>query len=338
MTDSLEPALTLKVGRKPPTGAPSLKLSQVLEAGVLPTHPSLYEDGAFTKGGWQMLGNNQYGDCVAVTWATQRRIASWAAGKDVYPTYDEVIQVYKTQNPNFPTQDDGMVIQDLLNYLHQIGGPDGVKVVAFAQVDHTNFEQLKAAAFLGQQLWLGVNVSYSNETQFNAHQPWTITGAVAGGHSITGTGYDFSTLEFETWAGIGRLSQAFCTSADGNAPGLEEAWLVIWPEQAATLTQAQRDAFQIAYGEVTGGKTIVWPNPPAPDPTPTPVPTPVPVPVPPVPVPVPPQPTPPPAPVPPAPPQPDPFEQWIEKVAKLTDAQAHKLAQIVEDFFKSIGV
>jgi hypothetical protein len=245
---------------------------------VLPSHPSSYDDGAAKKT-WQMLGNDQYGDCVAVTWATQRRISSWQAGKDNYPSYEQVIEVYKTQNPGFPAQDDGMVIQDLLDYLHKNGGPDGSKVVAFAQVDHTNFEELKAATYLGKQLWLGVNVSTTNEQEFDNGSVWTVTGAIAGGHSINGTGYETFDLSFETWANTGRLSETFCLSTNYSAPGLEEAWLVIWPEQAALLTQAQRDAFQVAYGEVTGGKVIEWPTdvPPAPTPPPPPPPAPDPV-------------------------------------------------------------
>lgn len=316
MTDpNRDPAPTFKTGRKPPTGAPSLKLSSLLS--VIPPHPSSYSDGALQRQ-WQMLGNDRYGDCVAVTWATQRRIASWMhSGQDVYPSYEEVIQVYKTQNPDFPNQDDGMVIQDLLNYLHKTGGPDGVKVVAFAQVDHTSFEQLKAATYLGQQLWLGVNVSDTNEQQFNSSLPWTVTGPVIGGHSITAIGYDALTLGFETWAGTGKLSQSYCISpSNSSLPGLEEAWLVIWPEQAGLLTQAQRDAFQVAYGQVTGGKTIIWPAnvPPAPDPTPPPTPTPPPAPV----------------PVPPPAPTPDPVKAVLAKLRELW--------HVIDQWLKSQGV
>lgn len=313
------PALTLKTGRRPPTGAPALKLAQL--SAVLPPHPATYTDGAGPKE-WLMLGNDQYGDCVAVTWATQRRIASWNNSRDVYPTYEQVIQVYRTQNPDFPSQDDGMVIQDLLNYLHKTGGPDGVKVVAFAQVNHTNFEELKAATYLGQQLWLGVNVSYNNEQQFNQGLPWTVTGSVIGGHSITGTGYDNAALEIETWGMSGSLSQSYCINlSNPSLPGIEEAWLVVWPEQVGLLTQAQRDAFQVAYGQITNGKVIVWGDiPPAPDPTPPPVPTPPP----------PPTPTPPPPPTPTPPPAPDPVHSLLAKLRELW--------HVIDDWLKSQGV
>ena len=309
-----EPVLTLKTGRRPPTGAPSLKLSQL--AAVLPPHPGTYTDGASLRA-WQMLGNDQYGDCVAVTWATQRRIASWNNSHDTYPTFDQVIQVYKTQNPDFPNQDDGMVIQDLLNYLHKTGGPDGVKIVAFAQVNHTNFEELKAATYLGQQLWLGVNVSMTNEQQFNDSLPWTVTGSVIGGHSVTAVGYGASGVGIETWGNLGSLSQSYCINiSNPYLPGVEEAWLVIWPEQAGLLTQSQRDAFQVAYGQVTGGKVIDWGGiPPAPDPTPPPPPVPTPPPPPPVPVP---------------PPAPDPLHQFLAKLRELWT--------LIDNWLKSQGV
>jgi hypothetical protein len=265
-----------------------------------------------------MLGNDIYGDCVAVTWATQRRIASWNNNHDNYPTMDQVIQVYKTQNPDFPNQDDGMVIQDLLNYLHKTGGPDGVKVVAFAQVDHTNFEELKAATYLGQQLWLGVNVSMTNEQQFNSGLPWTVTGSVVGGHSVTGVAYGDTGVGIETWGNLGSLSQSYCINITNPVlPGIEEAWLVIWPEQVSLLTQKQRDAFQVAYGQVAGGKLIDWGGiPPAPDPTPPPPPTPTPPP------PVPPTPTPPPA--------PDPLHQFLLKLRELWT--------LIDNWLKSQGV
>ena len=38
--------------------------------------------------------------------------------------------LYKTQNPDFPDEDNGMDIQTCLEYLVKHGGPDGVKALA----------------------------------------------------------------------------------------------------------------------------------------------------------------------------------------------------------------
>ena len=55
-----------------------------------------------------MLDNDQYGTCVAVTWANARRLVTTTlTPKGYYPGLDEVIALYKTQNPGFPAEDNG---------------------------------------------------------------------------------------------------------------------------------------------------------------------------------------------------------------------------------------
>src|SRR6266566_4719035 len=116
----------LKFGRRPPKNTPALKLKDIL-TGTIPAHPAS-EDYLSKLSGWRMLGNDQYGDCVAVTWANQRRLmTALLGGKESYPALADVEQVYKTQNPHFPSDDNGMDIQTCLEYLHATGGPDGAK-------------------------------------------------------------------------------------------------------------------------------------------------------------------------------------------------------------------
>ena len=64
-----------KFGRIAPNAAHfanSLKLKSFLKA--IPAHPVSEDYAATLNGGWQMLGNDQYGDCVAVGWANLRRL------------------------------------------------------------------------------------------------------------------------------------------------------------------------------------------------------------------------------------------------------------------------
>ena len=95
---------------------------------------------------WLVLGNDKIGDCVAVAWANQRRLVSSKLGsKELYPDLNQVLEFYKTQNPDFDPEskefgprtsaDGGMSIQEGLNFLVKNGGPDGTKALAFAQVD-----------------------------------------------------------------------------------------------------------------------------------------------------------------------------------------------------------
>jgi hypothetical protein len=260
--------MSFKYGRKPPKNRPALPFAAVQDSLV--AHPPAFDtiDG-WT--GWDMLKNDEWGDCVAVTWATVRRIVTRLAGHEVYPSLDQVLQVYKTQNRSFnpyggeytngpgSSADQGMVIQTLLEYLVKIGGPDGVKALAFAKVDHTNLEELKTALYIFKFLWLGVNVTAQNENAF-PNMPWDYSASypVLGGHSITGTGYDETLFRMETWADEGKLTRAYMRN------GVEEAWVVIWPEIAEHLTQEQKDALDVAYAEVTNGKHIQWPSAPTP--------------------------------------------------------------------------
>jgi hypothetical protein len=283
---------SMKFGRNAPKNAPALKLGPLL-TGVVPAHPAEDDYLAPLGGGWQMLGNDQYGDCVAVTWSNFRRVMTHQAGHESYPSYDEVVALYKTQNPGFPTQDDGMDIQTALEYLHGQGGPDGVKAVAFAKVDHTNTEEVKAAIAVFGAIWVGVNVLQANMDEFNAGQPWDyVSSPLDGGHSVLVGGYGSGTgalggdERFITWAQETSFTDLFW------AYQVEEAWVAIWPEhldspafqQGVNVSQLAAD-----YQALTGS---TFPVPaPQPDPTP-PVPAPVPVPPAPEPVPLPPAPAP----------------------------------------------
>ena len=268
-------------GRRTPKAAPALAFASFADALVIPDHPSRYNsiDG---WSGWDILGNDRYGDCVAVTWATVRRIVTTLAGKPSYPTLDKVLEFYRTQNPNFDpngssstngpgsSSDGGMDIQTALEYLLHTGGPDGVKALAFAKVDHRNVEQMKAALAIFDYVWLGVNVTDTNESEF-PNKAWTIAGNILGGHSITGTGYDETKFDMETWACQAYLATDFVSKGSASGAGVEEAWIVIWPEHAELLTDAQRSAMDTAFYELTG-RHIDWPTP-APAPAPAPVPS-----------------------------------------------------------------
>ena len=301
-------------GRRSPKGAPALRLSAIL-TGAIPTHPAV-QDNLGSLPGWQMLGNDRVGDCVAVTWANFRRlVTAELAGKENYPSQEQVWALYKTQNPNFDpngttngpgsSADGGMDIQTALEYLVQVGGPDGVKALAFAKVDHTNLEEVKAALSIFGGIWTGVNVLAANQEQFAAGHAWDYVpnSPVEGGHSVLSGGYmgpSSSDVTFITWGAETGFTDAFWANQ------VEEAWVVIWPEHLGTAGFAvgvNLAALATAYGEITGSTFPV----PVPTAAPLPVPTPVPVanPVVPDPVPV-------PAPVPTPTPAAEPFPLDVE--------------------------
>jgi hypothetical protein len=314
-----------KLGRRAPKNAPALKFSSFMKAvGAVPAHPST-EDYLAKLKNWQVLGNDNVGDCNAVTWANMRRLTTAALSTENYPTQAQVWEFYKTQNPNFDpngdpnvngpgSQDDqGMDIQTGLEYLHANGGPDGVKAVAFAKVDVTNKDEVEAALAVFGGLWLGIVVLDANMQQFDKGQAWTnVAGAkVDGGHAILGGGYD-PRVKFITWGTETEFDDSFWDGVityNGQQVSLvEEAWVVIWPEHLGNkefMAGIDVQGLADAYKQLTG-KTLDVPTPaPAPTPNPSPTPTPQPTPTP--------EPTPDPTPTPA--PTPDPTPQPVSDAA-----------------------
>ena len=260
-------------GRRPPKNHPAIALAPSL-TGIVPAHPSA-ADYLAKLGAWQMLGNDQYGDCVAVTWANVRRLVTATLSTESYPSLAEVEALYKTQNPNFPVDDNGMDIQTCLEYLVNHGGPDGVKALGFAKVDHTNLDEVDAAIAIFGSVWTGVNVQQANMDDFDAGRRWDYHphSPVDGGHSIVTGGYDMAAgidFPFITWAEETAFTGAFWTHET------EEAWVVIWPEMLGSkefLAGVDLSRFAADYLAITG-KPFPAVVPPAPTPTPTPTPVP----------------------------------------------------------------
>ena len=266
-----EQPTTGRYGRRSPKNAPALRLGPLL-TGTLPAPPTKVDYGT-DFAGWQMLGNDVAGDCVAVTWANQRALVTTALSqKTDYPSQTEVWALYRTQNPNFDPNgsaisngpgspaDGGMDIQTALEYLVGNGGPDGVRAAAFAKVDFTNENELRSAHAIFGQVWYGVNVLVANQTEFSNGQAWDyVAGSpLDGGHSITGVGYDPSDYRFVTWAQETDWTEGFRTHQ------VEEAWVVIWPEHLGTTQFEQGiNVQQLAtdYEAITG-QTLAIPGPP----------------------------------------------------------------------------
>jgi hypothetical protein len=251
-----------KLGRRSPKNAPALKFSAIYK-GTIPSHPA--QADYLNLGQWAMLGNDTYGDCVAVTWANERRLLTYQNRKEYYPNLDQVFTFYRTQNPDFPRQDEGMDIQTALETLLHDGGPDGVKCLAFAKVDHNDLDEVKAALAIFGCVWIGINVQ---SDQFDANQPWDyVQGSPDdGGHSIIGGGYDSDMtagdVTFVTWAQETSFTDSFWKHK------VEECWVVIWPEHLTSqpfLEGVDQNALGEAYKSITG-RDFPVPVPPAADP------------------------------------------------------------------------
>lgn len=277
---------TRQYGRRSPSRRRAIPFSRIF-TGVVPAHPTAADNLARLGGGWQMLGNDIAGDCVAVTWANFRRLVTAIAGAERYPDQDSVWTVYRTQNPSFDpngtadtngpgsSHDQGMDIQTLLEYLVKHGGPDGVKALGFAKVDPTNAEEVKAAIAIFGALWTGIVVQQANETEFAERKPWDYhrSSPDVGGHSVLTGGYGAPGAgplggdeRMETWA-----EETSFTDRYWNRK-VEEVWVVIWPEHLKHpdfLAGVDLAAFAAAYTAVTG-RPFPVDVPPQPGPAPSP--------------------------------------------------------------------
>jgi hypothetical protein len=265
--------MAYKYGRRPPKNAPALRFGRFQSA--VPSYPA-GEDYLAKLSGWQMLGNDVAGDCNAVTWANMRRLVTATLAAEYYPDQAQVWQFYQTQNPAFDPNgskdtngpgskdDQGMDIQTGLEYLHATGGPDGVKAVAFAKVDHTKMAEVKAALAIFGGLWLGIQVLDANQQQFAKGEAWTdVAGSpVDGGHAILGGGYKADDVKFITWAKETKFALSFWDGVAGGTPLVDETWVVIWPEHLGSrgfeqgIDQAKLTAEYLALT----GQELALPN------------------------------------------------------------------------------
>ncbi len=274
---------SFKAGRRypdPAHAARSIQFKDILKA--VPAHP-ISEDYLGSMSGWQMLGNDTYGDCVAVAWANSRRFfCDELSGVDKYPTQDDVFALYRTQNPNFPQDDNGMDIQTLLEYILHNGGPDGVKPVAFARVDVNNLDEVKAALYIFGGIILGMEIQKENQTDFANGADWDYHpgGTSDGGHGVLVGGFmgqSSNDIHFITWGAETGLTDSFWSNQVANLHG--EAWVVVWPENLGTrqfVEGIDRDALAANYKALTGNDLFA--PVPTPEPTPPPAPGPTPTP------------------------------------------------------------
>lgn len=241
-----------KLGLKPERSPapPALMFSEILRA--VPAHPAAADNLAKERI-WQMLGNDEYGDCVAVALANQIRAVTQGLAKKVYPSESQVLRFYETQNPDFPAQDDGMDLQQALGDLLHAGFPSRPRrrCVAFAKLHPTHEDELEAAIAIFGSVVLGLEVQAGNLDDFDEGRPWSDHGQPPeGGHAVLAGGYKKGeSIRFVTWA------QETTMGLDYLKSSCVQAWAVIYLENFGTVQfQDGIDvpALRIAYQNLTG--------------------------------------------------------------------------------------
>jgi hypothetical protein len=244
-----------KLGLLPPIpGRPVLMLRPTV--AVLPAPPPEVHNLEKIEDP-DMLGNNKYGDCVAVAIENDRRASRAAMGLPLNKmTAAQVVANYfkMTGGP-----DSGLVEQLALEWAHRNGwGTD--KLLCFARVNIalTPIRQTVAEFCSGV---FGVEIDASEtypSSLWNADNS-----AYQGGHGVATGTYDQTYTVVRTWGYDARMTSSFVSKKVG------EFYVLVWDFQWNALTY-ERQTQLVADYEALTGKTWTGPAPIPPVNPPTP--------------------------------------------------------------------
>lgn len=289
MSEQKNTRVTFKGGRLPvDPSKPRLRFAKfVATAQVAPAPPS--SDWVSEVASWPMYGNDTIGDCTFATVGHMEEIWSTYGQRQTRTLAEAAIiggySAVSGYDPKTGANDNGAVVQDVLNYWRKTG-VGGSTILAFAAVDHNDVEECKQAAAMFGGIYLGINFPASAMDQFNRGEPWTpVTGSrIEGGHAINAAAYDTASGMWKiiTWGAVQEMSQAFFDQY------VDEAWVIISPDFFDANGQAPSGVDMAALGEqftALTGEPSPFPSPtpepvPAPTPAPSPEPTPEPTPTP----------------------------------------------------------
>ena len=261
------------LGRRPPKRAPAVMLKLT---GVVPEHPATVDHLSRAGLAFGLYENDDFSDCGPTSVANLvRLVTSWLGGGMVAPTQNDVFDLYRRSgNPDFnpatDADDNGVDMQTMLEAL-LAEGIGGRKPVAFASVDHTDVDAVRAAVAIFGGVLFGVDLQEAQRDQTDARRWEYAPSPEWGGHAVMAGQYEdpdgvgSDVLGVVTWA-----QQVECTDAF-LAHQLDEVWVVIWPEHltdAGFLAGVDVQALAADYQALTG-RPLPIPLP-GPDPRPDP--------------------------------------------------------------------
>lgn len=233
-----------KLGRKSPVFTPrQLKGGRFIKDMLvaLPAPPAVSADFVTpvmkqvpkSEYPWEMDGNDSVGDCTCAWESHGLMLRTANTGTIVIPTTAQTLNLYSEItgfNPNEPSTDQGAMISDVCAFMGKTGllGHKSIGHVPIVtdQVGPTQITRIKQGVQIFGDVNLGVNLPASAETQFDAGQPWTVSGdlTIEGGHCIGAVGYDNNYLHVVTWGRLQMVAWAWVLQF------VEEAWVEIYPD------------------------------------------------------------------------------------------------------------
>lgn len=252
---------------------PRLKLRTVLDTSVVTIPDSV--DYLAAGGTYPMDGNADWGDCVWADYAHEiQALSALARGTAAVLPLSTVLGAYsavtgfdpKAGPPGQNPTDQGTNMQDGLTWWRR-NGYGGHSIAVFAQVDHTNLDEVFAAIDLFGAVSVGFNFPASAMDQFNNGEPWTPVGSpIEGGHAVHAGAYDRrGFIDVITWGARQRMTLPFWRQY------VDEAWVKIptvdWFSMTGrTPTGLDLYGLGAQFSRLTGEVNPFPPPSPVPDP------------------------------------------------------------------------
>jgi hypothetical protein len=269
----------VKFGRRAPKAlGPHLRLSRYLRA-TLPTPPTSCDYSSLALSSLRdIMGNDQFGDCVLASANHVQGVVTGNAGALVQAALTEILAQYTAItgfDPNNPATDQGTDEVTALNWYCAHGFANGVKPLGWIYVDGSNQVEVRTAIDLFEHLIICAGLPdpwvtpFPNGDGFN----WDAANPnPSNGHSFMAFGFDSSGVKIDTWALFGHLTygalNAACTTATGGG-----CYVILTPEM---ITKGQTKApngfawsdlvadFDQLGGSVPIPQPVAPPLPPAP--------------------------------------------------------------------------
>lgn len=204
--------MTLRLGMKEwREEAIKLKFGDFINRKQLPKVPATYGHVKGNDVPWQMLANDQYGDCVLA--GAAHEIMTWAlATQRPMPDFNNqtIVSQYMTLTGGEDKGLDPIAVAKwrVATGLEDSGGSFH-KVKAFASIDRNT--DLDLAAYIFGACGCGFNVPDTAMTEFENEKPWSATtGTPVGGHYVPLVGRNSKGLRIVvTWGRLQAVTNKF---------------------------------------------------------------------------------------------------------------------------------
>lgn len=224
-----------KLGKKPATRDDrDIRFAAVAAGATLPVPPSRFGHGTL-YGDWQMLGNDQVGDCVFAGAAHETMLTNRLAGRTISFDDTHVLRDYSAvtgYDPSDPSTDQGTDVRQALSYRRRIGVADEHatrhKIGAYVSIHPNDFDELMQACYVFSAVGIGFRFPDSAMEQFDHGEPWDVvdSATIEGGHYVPVVGRASRNVgTCVTWGRRQTFTRAFYQELN------DEAWAIVYPEE-----------------------------------------------------------------------------------------------------------